>query len=97
VLPPRALIIIIIIIIIITIIIITPWLQSASKLYQPSDRRLSAKLVPTFEERGVSSGQRGGSPTTVISVSRPQLLLIVSSSSSNVRTNEAEWTPVQIN
>jgi hypothetical protein len=25
----------------------TPGLQSASELYQPSDRRLSAKLVPT--------------------------------------------------
>jgi hypothetical protein len=26
----------------------TLWLQSASELYRPSDRRLSAKLVPTF-------------------------------------------------
>jgi hypothetical protein len=26
----------------------TPGLQSASELYLPSDRRLSAKLVPTF-------------------------------------------------
>jgi hypothetical protein len=26
----------------------TVWFQSASKLYRPSDRRLSAKLVPTF-------------------------------------------------
>jgi hypothetical protein len=26
----------------------TPWPQSASKLYRQSDRRLSAKLVPTF-------------------------------------------------
>jgi hypothetical protein len=30
----------------------TPWLQSASELYQPSDRRLSAKLVPTLAGRG---------------------------------------------
>jgi hypothetical protein len=29
----------------------TPWPQSASQLYQPSDRRLSAKLVPTFVDR----------------------------------------------
>jgi hypothetical protein len=29
-----------------------PWLQSASELYRPSDRRLSAKLVPTFADRG---------------------------------------------
>jgi hypothetical protein len=26
----------------------TPWPESASELYRPSDRRLSAKLVPTF-------------------------------------------------
>jgi hypothetical protein len=27
-------------------------LQSASELYRPRDRRLSAKLVATFEDRG---------------------------------------------
>jgi hypothetical protein len=46
---------------------LTPWLESASELYRPSDRRLSAKLVPTFADRGVSLGQCGGSPTAVIS------------------------------
>jgi hypothetical protein len=30
----------------------TPWLESASELYRPSDRRMSAKLVPTFADRG---------------------------------------------
>jgi hypothetical protein len=30
----------------------TPWSESASELYRPSDRRLSAKLVLTFEGRG---------------------------------------------
>jgi hypothetical protein len=30
----------------------TPWSESASELYRPSDRRLSAKLVPTFADRG---------------------------------------------
>jgi hypothetical protein len=30
----------------------TPWPQSASELYRPSDRRLSAKLVATFADRG---------------------------------------------
>jgi hypothetical protein len=30
----------------------TPWPYSASELYGPSDRRLSAKLVRTFEDRG---------------------------------------------
>jgi hypothetical protein len=29
-----------------------PWPESATKLYQPSDCRLSAKLVPTFADRG---------------------------------------------
>jgi hypothetical protein len=30
----------------------TPWPESASELYRPSDRSLSAKLVSTFEHRG---------------------------------------------
>jgi hypothetical protein len=30
----------------------TPWPESAIELYRPSDRRLSAKLVPTFSDRG---------------------------------------------
>jgi hypothetical protein len=30
----------------------TLWPESASELYQPSDRRLSAKLVPTFADGG---------------------------------------------
>jgi CBS-domain-containing membrane protein len=30
----------------------TPWPDSASELYRPSDRRLLAKLVPTFADRG---------------------------------------------
>jgi hypothetical protein len=42
----------------------TPWPESASELYRPS--RLSAKLMPTFADRGVSRSQRGGSPTVVI-------------------------------
>jgi hypothetical protein len=29
-----------------------PWPSPASELYRPSDRRLSAKLVPTFADRG---------------------------------------------
>jgi hypothetical protein len=46
----------------------TPWPESGSELYRPSHRRLSAKLVPTFADRGVSRSQRGGSPTAVISI-----------------------------
>jgi CBS-domain-containing membrane protein len=30
----------------------TPWPESASELYRPSDRRLSAKLVSTFADTG---------------------------------------------
>jgi hypothetical protein len=30
----------------------TPWPEFAIELYLPSDRRLSAKLVPTFADRG---------------------------------------------
>jgi hypothetical protein len=43
----------------------TPWPESASELYRPSDRCLSAKLVQTFADRGVSRSQRGISPTAV--------------------------------
>jgi hypothetical protein len=46
----------------------TPWPESASELYRPSDRRMSAKLVSTFTDRGVPRSQRGGSPAAVISV-----------------------------
>jgi hypothetical protein len=30
----------------------TPWSESEYQLHRPSDRRLSAKLVPTFVDRG---------------------------------------------
>jgi hypothetical protein len=30
----------------------TPWSESASELYRPSDRRLSAKWLPTFADKG---------------------------------------------
>jgi hypothetical protein len=32
------------------LVIKTPWPESGSELYRPSDRRLSAKLVPTFAD-----------------------------------------------
>jgi hypothetical protein len=31
---------------------LTPWSESATELYRPSDRRLSAKWLPTFADRG---------------------------------------------
>jgi hypothetical protein len=30
----------------------TPWPESGSELYRPNDRRLSAKLMPIFVDRG---------------------------------------------
>jgi CBS-domain-containing membrane protein len=30
----------------------TPWSESVSELYRPSDSRLSAKLLPTFADKG---------------------------------------------
>jgi hypothetical protein len=30
----------------------TPWSESASEIYRPSDRRLSAKRLPTFADIG---------------------------------------------
>jgi hypothetical protein len=32
----------------------TPWSESASELYRPSDRRLSAKRLATFADRGAT-------------------------------------------
>jgi hypothetical protein len=46
----------------------TPWPESSSERYRPSDCRLLAKLVPTFVDRGVLRSQHGGSPTAVTSV-----------------------------
>jgi hypothetical protein len=46
----------------------TPWPESTSELYRPSDSRLSAKLVPTFADKGVSRGQHSVSPTAIFSV-----------------------------
>jgi hypothetical protein len=57
------------------------WTESACKLYRPSDRRLLAKLVPTFADRGVSG---------LLDRSRdffPKWLLNC--------THEAGWTPFQ--
>jgi hypothetical protein len=57
----------------ITITLETPWPGSPSEPHRPSDRRLTAKLVTTFADRGVSRSQRGGSPTALIS-ERSELL-----------------------
>jgi hypothetical protein len=49
-----------------------------------SDHHLSAKLVPTFTDIGVSSGQRGGSLRAYSLFSRPEPLIFLLSSSSVV-------------
>jgi hypothetical protein len=61
----------------------TPWPQSASELYRPSDRRLSANLLPTLLKQ-VSHGQRNGSLRPYFLFSRPEPLLFLPSSSSFV-------------
>jgi hypothetical protein len=59
-----------------------------SELYRLSDRRLLAKLVPIFLDRGVSRSQRGGPPTAVISDFYTGDAIFLSS------TSEAELDPV---
>jgi hypothetical protein len=60
-----------------------PWPKSASELYRLSE---SAKLVPTFADRGVPRGQREGSLRPCSRFSRPEPLLFLSSSSSKLLT-----------
>jgi hypothetical protein len=45
----------------------TSWPESASELYRLNNHRLSAKLVPTFADRGESRGQRSVFLTAVFS------------------------------
>jgi hypothetical protein len=70
----------------------TPWPESASELYRPSDRRLSAKLVPTFADRWCH----------VVSVTDPygRILGFLDRSRFFIQQllnccHEAEWTPFQ--
>jgi hypothetical protein len=58
----------------------TPWSESASELHRPSDRRLSAKWLPTFANKGCQPrGQRDGSlrPYSRFSRQEPQLFFQV--------------------
>jgi hypothetical protein len=50
-------------------------------------------LVPTFADRGVSSGRRGGSHTVVNLSFLDRTATFLSSSSSFILTR-AEWTPI---
>jgi hypothetical protein len=60
----------------------TPWPESASEVYRPSDRRLSANICG----QRMSRGQRGGSLRLYSRFSRPEPLLFLPSSSSIVLT-----------
>jgi hypothetical protein len=72
--------------------LIAPWPQPASELYRPSDRLLSAKLVPTFADRGMPRGQRDGSLQPHSRISRPDFLL---HNINSVRTSqEAQYISV---
>jgi hypothetical protein len=53
----------------------TPWSESASELYRPSDRRLLAKWLPTFCGLRVPRGQRDGFLRPYSGFSRQEPLL----------------------
>jgi hypothetical protein len=71
----------------------TPWPESFSEQFRPSDHRLSVELVPTFEDRGVSHGQRGGSHTVLTRFSGQEPLLFYQEAPNC--TYEDGWTPFQ--
>jgi hypothetical protein len=61
----------------------TPWSESASELYRPSDHRLSAKWLPTFADTG-ATWSAWQIPTAVFSVFYTRAATFLSSSSSVV-------------
>jgi hypothetical protein len=63
-----------------------PWPECARELFRPSDRRLSAKLVPTLADRGCNVVSVTDHYGRNLGFSRPQPLLFLSSSSSIVLT-----------
>jgi hypothetical protein len=71
----------------------TPWSESASELYRQSDRRLSAKWLSTFADRGchvVSVTDPYGRILGFLDRSRYISIKLLLSC-----THEAEWTPFQ--
>jgi hypothetical protein len=62
----------------------TPWPESASELYRPSDRCLSAKLVPTFADRGYRVVSTTDPYVRNLGYSMPEPLFFLSSSSTIV-------------
>jgi hypothetical protein len=71
----------------------TPWPETASELYRPSDRRLSAKLAPTFADRGcdvVSVTELYGRILGFLDRSHYFFFQVAPHCA-----HEAEWTPFQ--
>jgi hypothetical protein len=64
----------------------TSWSESASEIFQLSDRRLSAKLVPTFARRGCHVVSATDSLRPYSLFYRTETLIFYSSSSSIVLT-----------
>jgi hypothetical protein len=64
----------------------TPWSESTSELYRPSDRRLSAKWLPTFADRGCHVVSVTDPYGRILGFSRQEPLLFLPSSSSIVLT-----------
>jgi hypothetical protein len=64
----------------------TPWPESASELHLPSDRRLSAKSLPTFSERGCHVVSAADPLRPYSRFPRPEPLIFLSSISSIVLT-----------
>jgi hypothetical protein len=65
---------------------ISPWPESASEQYRPSNCLLSAKLMPTFEDRRYRVVSVTDPLRPYYRFSRPEQLLFISSSSSIVLT-----------
>jgi hypothetical protein len=60
----------------------TPWSESASELYGPSDQRLSEKLVPTFAYKMCHVVSLTKPYDRILDISRSEPLLFLPSSSS---------------
>jgi hypothetical protein len=71
----------------------TLWSESTNELYRPSDRRLSAKLMPTFADRGCHVGSMTDPYSRILGfLGRSRYFSIKYLLSC---THEAEWTPFQ--
>jgi hypothetical protein len=64
----------------------SPWPESASELYRPSDHRLSVNCVPTFADKECHVVRVTDPYGRILGFSRPEPLLFLPSSSSIVLT-----------